>query len=148
MINRWPKPVEVLLVEDNPADVLLTREAFKERDVAVNLRVVQDGEDALACLRREGVFADCVIPDFVLLDLNLPRKDGHEVLQEVKNDPALKQIPIVIFTSSEAREDVLSCYRAHANCYLTKPSNLDQFTKVFQAIDDFWFNSAQLPPRS
>lgn len=144
---RKPKPVEVLLVEDNPADVLLTKEAFRERAADVNIRVVEDGEDALACLRREGEFADCVMPDFVLLDLNLPRKDGREVLIEVKNDPHLKQIPIVILTSSEAREDVLACYRSHANGYVTKPSNLDGFNRVFQAIDDFWCRAAQLPTR-
>ncbi|HEU0298396.1 MAG TPA: response regulator [Longimicrobium sp.] len=139
-------PIEVLLVEDNPGDVRLTREALKEGKVHNNLSVVQDGVEALAFLRREGPHAAAPRPDVVLLDLNLPRKDGREVLAEIKADPALRTIPVVILTSSEAERDIVRAYALHANCYITKPVDLDQFITVVKSIEDFWFTIVKLPP--
>jgi chemotaxis family two-component system response regulator Rcp1 len=138
--------IEVLLVEDNPGDVRLTREALKEGKVRNNLSVVQDGVEALAFLRREGQYADAPRPDVILLDLNLPRKDGREVLEEVKADPALRAIPVVILTSSDAERDIAQAYALHANCYITKPVDLDQFITVVKSIEDFWFTIVKLPP--
>ena len=140
------RPVEVLLVEDNPGDVRLTREALKEGKIRNNLNVARDGVEALAFLRREGVHADAPRPDVILLDLNLPRKDGREVLTEVKNDPSLRQIPVVILTSSQAEEDICRAYDLHANCYISKPVDLDQFIRVVKSIEDFWFTVVKLPP--
>ncbi|MBV9774072.1 MAG: response regulator [Gemmatimonadetes bacterium] len=140
------RPIEVLLVEDNPGDVRLTREALREGKVRNNLSVAQDGVEALAYLRREGKYADAVRPDVILLDLNLPRKDGREVLQEIKNEPALRQIPVVILTSSQAEQDICRAYDLHANCYITKPVDLDQFITVVRSIEDFWFTIVKLPP--
>ena len=140
------KPLRLLLVEDNPGDVRLTREALKEGKIRNNLHVARDGVEALAFLRREGEHADAPRPDVVLLDLNLPRKDGREVLTEVKNDPALRQIPVVILTSSQAEEDICRAYDLHANCYITKPVDLDQFIRVVKSIEDFWFTVVKLPP--
>lgn len=138
--------IEVLLVEDNPGDVRLTREALKEGKVRNNLSVVQDGVEALAFLRREGQYATAPRPDVILLDLNLPRKDGREVLEEVKADPALRAIPVVILTSSDAERDIVQAYALHANCYITKPVDLDQFITVVKSIEDFWFTIVKLPP--
>ena len=141
------KPVEVLLVEDDPGDVDLTKEALAEGKIAVNLHVVDDGVKALAYLRQEGSYVGAVRPDLVVLDLNLPKKDGREVLRDLKNDEALKRIPVVILTTSDAEVDVLKTYGLGANCYITKPVGLDQFAKVVRAIEDFWFSIVKLPPR-
>lgn len=139
------RPIEVLLVEDNPGDVRLTREALKEGKVRNNLAVVENGVEALAYLRREGQYASRTRPDLILLDLNLPRKDGREVLEEIKADASLRNIPVVVLTSSEAEQDILSAYALHANCYITKPVDLDQFVKVVKSIEDFWFTIVKLP---
>jgi CheY-like chemotaxis protein len=141
------RPIEVLLVEDNPGDVRLTREALKEGKVHNNLHVAPDGVEALAFLRREGRHADAVRPDLILLDLNLPRKGGREVLEEIKSDPALRHIPVVILTSSSAEQDIARAYDLHANCYISKPVDLDQFITVVKSIEDFWFTVVKLPSR-
>ncbi len=140
------RPVEVLLVEDNPGDVRLTREALKEGRIRSNLHVARDGVEALAFLRRRGEYAAAPRPDLILLDLNLPRKDGREVLTEIKEDAALRQIPVVVLTSSQAEEDICRAYDLHANCYITKPVDLDQFINVVRSIEDFWFTVVKLPP--
>jgi len=140
------RPIEILLVEDNPGDARLTREALSQSKVSNNLHHARDGEEAMRFLKREGQFARAPTPDLVLLDLNLPRRDGREVLEDVKRDPLLKHIPIVILTSSEAEEDILRSYRLHANCFITKPVDLEQLTKVVQAIEQFWFTLVKLPP--
>lgn len=137
--------VEILLVEDNPGDVRLTREALREAKVRNNLHVVEDGVEAMAFLRREGRYADAPCPDLILLDLNLPKKDGREVLAEIKGDPNLKRIPVVILTTSEAEQDILKAYDLYANCYITKPVDLEQFIKVVKAIEDFWLTIVKLP---
>ncbi|RLC93534.1 MAG: hypothetical protein DRI39_02595, partial [Chloroflexi bacterium] len=142
---RTVKPVEVLLVEDNPGDVRLTKEALKDGKVCNNLHVVEDGVEALAYLRREGKYQDAPRPDLILLDLNLPRKDGRDVLAEVKNDQRLKRIPVVVLTTSKAEEDVLKAYDLHVNCYITKPVDLDQFMNLVRAIEDFWLAMVKLP---
>ena len=139
------RPVEILLVEDNPGDVRLTLEAFKENKLHNKLHVVGDGEEAMAFLRGEGRYADAPRPDFILLDLNLPKKDGREVLAEIKGDPNLKRIPVVILTVSAAEEDVLRTYDLHANCYITKPVDLDEFIKVVKSIEEFWLTIVKLP---
>jgi len=141
------RPVDILLVEDNPGDVRLTVEALKEGKVRNNLQVVHDGVEALAYLRRENGYEGSSPPDLILLDLNLPRKNGREVLQEIKCDPKLKRIPVVILTTSEAEQDVLKSYDLHANCYITKPVDLDQFMRVVRLIEDFWFTVVMLPSR-
>ncbi len=141
-------PIEILLVEDNPGDVDLTREALETGKVANTLHVVGDGEAAMAFLRREGRYAGVPRPDLLLLDLNMPKKSGREVLAEIKNDEALKRIPVVILTSSKAEEDIFKSYNLHANCYITKPIDLNQFLKVVQAIKDFWLTVVKLPPRN
>ncbi|HET6763937.1 MAG TPA: response regulator [Longimicrobiaceae bacterium] len=140
------RPVEILLVEDNPGDVRLTREALAEGKVRNNLHVAVDGVKALEFLRREGEHAGSVRPDLVLLDLNLPRMDGRQVLAEIKADPRLRHIPVVILTSSEAESDIARAYDLHANCYITKPVDLDQFIHVVRSIEDFWFSIVKLPP--
>ena len=141
------KPIEILLVEDNLADVRLTQEALKEEKLFNNLSVVNDGVEALAFLRREGKYANSVRPDLILLDLNLPRKDGREVLEEIKNDPTLEAIPVVVLTVSEADKDILVSYHLHANCYIVKPLDLNQFSKVVKSIQDFWLTIVKLPPK-
>ena len=138
-------PIEILLVEDNPGDERLTREALKEGKVYSNLHWVKDGVEALEFLRKQGKYKGTPRPDIILLDLNLPKKDGREVLQEIKNDDALKRIPVVILTTSKAEEDVLKTYNLHANCYVTKPVDLDQFMTVVQSIEDFWLTIVKLP---
>lgn len=139
------RPVEILLVEDNPADVRLTIEALREGKVRNNLSVARDGVEALQHLRREGAYATAARPDLVLLDLNLPRRDGREVLAEIKADADLKQIPVVVLTTSSAEADILRSYSLHANCYITKPVDLDQFVQVVKSIDDFWLTIVKLP---
>jgi CheY-like chemotaxis protein len=139
------RPVEILLVEDNAGDVRLTREALREHKLNNNLSVVRDGVDAMTFLRREGMYAQAPRPDLILLDLNLPRKDGREVLSEIKTDEDLKRIPVVILTTSKAEEDVVRAYDLHANCYITKPVNLDRFLEVVQAIEEFWLAIVKLP---
>jgi two-component system, chemotaxis family, response regulator Rcp1 len=139
------RAVEILLVEDNPGDVRLTREALKEGKVNNILHVVEDGVKALAFLRREGEYSDAPRPDLILLDLNLPRKGGREVLQDVKSDPVLRHIPVVILTSSQAEQDIARAYDLHANCYITKPVDLDQFITVVQSIEEFWLSIVKLP---
>lgn len=144
-MNDRPRPIEVLLVEDDPGDILLTKEAFEDNKVRNNLHVVSDGEEAIAFLRRQGPYAQAPRPDLVLLDLNLPRKDGREVLQEVKADPELRSIPIVVLTTSEADEDIVRSYRLHANAYVTKPVDFEQFIQVVRQIDDFFVTVVKLP---
>jgi two-component system response regulator len=140
------KPIEILLVEDNPGDVDLAREALESCKVHNTLHVVGDGEAAMAFLRRQGTHATAPRPNLVLLDLNLPKKDGREVLAEIKADADLKRIPVVILTTSKAEEDILKSYNLHANCFITKPFDLNQFAKVVQAIEEFWFTIVKLPP--
>ena len=139
-------PIEILLVEDNPGDVRLTKEALKEGKVYSNLHWVKDGVEALEFLRKQGKYKGTPRPDIILLDLNLPKKDGREVLQDIKNDNDLKRIPVVILTTSKAEEDVLRSYDLHANCYVTKPVDLDKFIVVVQSIDRFWLTVVTLPP--
>lgn len=139
------RPIEVLLVEDNPGDVRLTKEALREGKVENHIHVVPDGVEALAYLRQEREYADATRPDLILLDLNLPRMDGRDVLREVKGDPNLRNIPIVVLTSSQAEQDIVRAYDLHANCYVTKPVDLDQFITVVQSIESFWFAVVKLP---
>lgn len=140
------KAVEILLVEDNPGDVRLTIEALKEGKIINNLNVVYDGEEAMSYLNKEGKYKDRPHPELIILDLNLPKKDGREVLQDIKKDDNLKRIPVVILTTSEADEDILKTYNLHANCYITKPVDMFQFIKVVKSVGDFWFNIVKLPP--
>ena len=133
------RPVEILLVEDSPTDALLAREALEYSKLANNLHTVPDGVEALAFLRREGRYADAPRPDLILLDLNLPRKDGREVLAEVKTDERLKRIPVVVLTTSKSEADVLEAYGLHANCYIVKPVDFDKFAEVVRSIESFWF---------
>lgn len=142
------KIIDILLVEDNPGDARLTREALQHSKVRNTLHHARDGEEALAFLRRQNGFARAPVPDLVLLDLNLPRRDGREVLEDIKHDPRLMHIPVVILTSSQAEEDVMRSYRLHANCFITKPVDLEQLTKVVQGIEQFWFTLVRLPPES
>jgi chemotaxis family two-component system response regulator Rcp1 len=139
------EPIDVLLVEDSPGDVRLTREAFKDAKVHINLHVALDGTEAMAYLRNEGEHANVPRPDLILLDLNLPKKDGREVLKEIKESPTLKSIPVVILTTSESEADILRSYQLHANCYITKPVGLDGFLKVVNSIDSFWLSVVKLP---
>ena len=138
-------PFHILLVEDNPGDVRLTQEALKSSKLQVELSVARDGVEVLSHLRNEGKFADAPKPDLILLDLNLPRKSGLEVLAEIKNDDNLKNIPVVILTTSESEEDILRSYNLHANCYVTKPVDMNQFLKIVQQIEIFWFVIVKLP---
>jgi two-component system, chemotaxis family, response regulator Rcp1 len=138
-------PIDILLVEDNPGDERLTREALKEGKVYSNLHWVKDGVEAMQFLRREGKYGSAPRPEIILLDLNLPRKDGREVLQEIKADDELRRIPVVVLTTSKAEEDVLRTYNLHANCYVTKPVDLEKFIVVVKSIDDFWLTVVTLP---
>lgn len=140
------RPVEILLVEDNPGDVRLAIEALKEGKVVVNMSVAGDGVEAMEFLRRQGKYADAPRPDLILLDLNMPRKDGREVLAELKADDELKRIPVVVLTTSKAEEDIVKTYNLNANCYITKPVDLDQFIHVVKSIHDFWLTVVKLPP--
>jgi CheY-like chemotaxis protein len=137
--------INILLVEDNPGDVRLTQEALEEGKMINKLHVVEDGVEAMAFLRQEEKYADAVRPDLILLDLNLPKKDGREVLSEIKADERLKRIPVVILTTSRAEEDIVKTYDYHANCYITKPVDLDQFIKIVKSIEDFWLTVVRLP---
>ena len=137
--------IDILLVEDNPGDVRLTVEALKEDKLHNSLHVVKDGIEAMAFLHQKGEYADAPRPDLILLDLNLPKKDGREVLGEIKADERLKRIPVVILTTSQAEEDILKTYELHANCYITKPVNLEQFIKVVRSIEEFWLTVVRLP---
>jgi len=141
------KPIEILLVEDNPGDVDLTREALESGKIKNLLHVAVNGEEAMAFLRHKGKYTHAPRPDLVLLDLNLPRMDGREVLNDIKSDDDLKRIPVVVLTSSKAEEDILKAYNLHANCYITKPIDLLQFLKVVHDIEDFWFTIVKLPPK-
>jgi chemotaxis family two-component system response regulator Rcp1 len=140
------RPAEILLVEDNPGDVDLTRETLLDSKLLNHMSVVNNGVEAMAYLRREGKYVDATRPDLILLDLNLPKKDGREVLAEIKVDERLRRIPVVVLTTSSAEKDILQTYDLHANCYITKPVNLDQFSAVVRAIEDFWFTIVRLPP--
>jgi CheY-like chemotaxis protein len=144
-IGTGAEPIEILLVEDSPGDVRLTREAFKDAKVHINLHVASDGTEAMAFLKREGEYANVPRPDLILLDLNLPKKDGREVLEEIKESLTLKSIPVVVLTTSASEADILRSYRLHANCYITKPVGLDGFLEVVKSIDDFWLTVVKLP---
>ena len=145
--SQHVKPIEILLVEDNPGDIRLAQEALKESKIRNNLNVVNDGVEALAFLRCKDQYKKAPIPDLILLDLNLPKKDGREVLAEIKSDEILKCIPVVILTISGTEEDILKAYDLHANCYITKPIDMEQFIKLVKAIEDFWFTIVKLPTR-
>jgi chemotaxis family two-component system response regulator Rcp1 len=142
-----PQLVHILLVEDSPEDVLLTREALKDAKVANELHVAEDGEQAMAFLRREGQYREAPRPDLVLLDLNLPRKHGREVLSEIKEDPSLRRVPVVILTTSTSDEDILTAYDRHVNAYVRKPVDLDRLVEVVLSIEHFWLGIISLPPR-
>ena len=145
--ERKLKPVELLLVEDNPGDVRLTQEALKTGKVANNLHVVRDGLEAMAFLHREGKYTGVPRPDVILLDLNLPKMDGREVLAKLKDDESLKIIPVVVLTISDTEEDILTAYGLHANCYITKPLDINKFIQIVKSIDDFWLSIVKLPPK-
>lgn len=144
---REKKIVDVLLIEDDPGDVVLTREGLAAGKILVNLYTVDDGFKALRFLRREEPYADAVRPDIILLDLNLPRKDGRETLKEIKNDEYLRSIPVVVLTTSEADADILKCYDLGASCYISKPVGFEEFLKVVRSLEDFWFTIVKLPPK-
>lgn len=139
------RPIEILLVEDSPGDARLVVEAFKDGRVHNNLNVVEDGVEAMAYLHREGPYAAATRPDLILLDLNLPKKDGREVLAEIKADANLRSVPVIVLTTSQAEEDIIRSYNLHANCYITKPVDLDQFFKSIKLIEDFWLTVVKLP---
>jgi len=139
--------LEILLVEDSPGDVRLTQEAFRDAGTRINLHVVVDGAEAMAFLRRQGLHSKAPRPDFILLDLNLPKMDGREVLAHIKEDDSLKTIPTIILTTSEAEADILKSYQLQANCYLNKPVQLEAFESVVKTVNDFWLTMAKLPPR-
>lgn len=143
--SKISRPLDILLIEDNPADVRLTQEAFRDARVQNRLHVVGDGVEAMAFLRRQGVFNSISCPDLIILDLNLPRKDGREVLAEIKSDQALKHIPVIALTTSQAEEDITKAYDLHVNCYITKPPDLDQFFAVIRSIEDFWLKVVRYP---
>ena len=140
------RPIEILLVEDSPADILITREAFEEARLLNDIHVVEDGIQAMEFLRREGIYASAPRPDLILLDLNLPRKNGREVLAEIKADNSLKVIPVIILTTSNAHDDIMQAYDLHANCYVVKPVGFESFLKAVQTIRNFWFSVVALPP--
>lgn len=147
-MNPSFRPINILLVEDNPGDVELTEDALRRSKVATRVSVVNDGDDAMDYLRRQSCYGDETTPDLVLLDLNLPKKDGMEVLKEMREDPSLKHIPVVILTTSEAERDILASYKLGANCFISKPVDLNEFRKVVESIDDFWFTIVKLPNMS
>ena len=144
--HRLVRPIEILLVEDNPGDADLAREALEGSKFHNILNVVDDGEKAMAYLRRDGLYTEVSRPDLILLDLNIPKKDGRQVLAEIKEDDNLKRIPVVILTTSRAEEDVIKSYNLHCNCYITKPIDLNQFLSVVRSIEDFWLSIVVLPP--
>jgi CheY-like chemotaxis protein len=147
-IGETGMPTEVLLVEDSPGDVRLTQEAFRDANRSIHLHVVSDGVEAMAFLRREGTHGRAPRPDIILLDLNLPKMDGREVLAHIKGDDSLKMIPTVILTTSDAEADIAKCYQLHANCYLKKPVQLDAFELLVKSINDFWLTKVELPPQT
>lgn len=138
--------IDILLIEDNPGDIRLTREALKDSKLRIKLNVVGDGEDAMRFLRHEGPYEDAPHPDIILLDLNLPLKDGHEVLAEIKSDESLRRIPVVVLTTSDNERDILESYNLYANCYITKPVDFERFISIVQTIENFWFTIVKLPP--
>jgi two-component system response regulator len=140
------RPIDILLVEDNPGDVRLTQEALKDAKVLTHMNVVHDGVEAMACLLKKGRYVKAIRPDLIILDLNLPKKDGREVLADIKSDENLKRIPVVILTVSKDEEDIMRTYNLHANCYITKPVDLQQFMKVVRSIENFWLTIVKLPP--
>jgi chemotaxis family two-component system response regulator Rcp1 len=142
------EPVEILLVEDNPVDVMLTRKAFSAGRVCNNLHVVEDGEEAMDFLKKSGKYSSAPAPEIILLDLNLPRKDGREVLAEIKADKSLRHIPVIVLTTSESREDIWRSYELQANCFITKPVDMEQFAKALESLGEFWFTLVKLPPSS
>lgn len=145
--NSKSRPIEILLVEDNPGDIRLTQEVLKEGKIQNNLRIVENGVEAISFLHKDGKYSSALTPDLILLDLNLPKKDGREVLQEIKNDDELKKIPIVVLTTSQAEEDILKVYNLNANCYISKPVELDEFINVVKSVEDFWLSIVKLPSR-
>ena len=144
-MNSHRRPINILLVEDNPGDVRLTQEAFREGRITVNLDVARDGVEAIAYLRQQVPFSEAITPDLILLDLNLPKRDGREVLAEIKSDPDLKRIPVVVLTTSNAEADILKTYNLHVNCYINKPVDFDRFFEIVQKIEDFRLSTAVLP---
>jgi len=140
------RSIDILMVEDSPSDAFLTREALKQAKESSRIHVVNDGVEAMEFLRREGAFAGAPRPDIILLDLNMPRKDGREVLAEIKGDAKLKSIPVIVLTSSSAEQDILHAYNLHANCYITKPADFNRFKEVIKSIEMFWFGKVTLPP--
>ena len=146
--NRQLKPVNILIVEDNRADIRLIEEAFKEGKLYIDLNVAEDGVEAMAYLRKEDNYKDVNSPDIILLDLNMPRKNGYEVLEEIKLDDNLKRIPVIIMTISKAEEDILKSYNLHANAYIVKPVDINQFTETIKSLEDFWFTIVKLPPNN
>ena len=146
-MTQAPTPIDILLVEDDPGDVLMTREAFAHHKIRNPLHVAEDGVEALRVLKREEPFESAPRPGLILLDLNLPRKDGRELLGEIKQDPGLRTIPVVVLTTSEAEEDILRSYELHANAYVTKPVDFEKFVEVVRKIDDFWVTVVKLPHR-
>ncbi len=141
------RPVDILLVEDNPGDVRLTKEALRDAKVLNQIHVAKDGVEAMEFLNREGSFKEAPAPDLILLDLNLPRKDGREVLADIKKDPRLKRIPVVVLTTSKSDEDIVKSYNLHANCYITKPVDLNRFIEIIHSLEEFWFSIVKLPPK-
>ncbi|MEM9674630.1 MAG: response regulator [Cyclobacteriaceae bacterium] len=139
--------IEVLLVEDSEADATLVEESLQDSKLKVNLQIVRDGVEAINYLNKKGEYRGATIPDIIILDLNLPKKDGREVLEDIKADEALKRIPVVVLTTSSAEEDIYRSYKLHANCYITKPLDFEQFAKIVASIEDFWFTIVKLPPR-
>lgn len=146
-ILKWSRPVEILLVDDSPADVALTQEAFSDNKLCNNLSVVHDGVEAMDFLRKKGPYASVPTPDIILLDLNMPRKDGREVLAEIKADDVLKYIPVVIMTVSKDDKDIFESYRLHANCYIKKPVKFTEFVEVVRSLENFWFSVVTLPSK-
>jgi chemotaxis family two-component system response regulator Rcp1 len=146
-VKESGKTIEILLAEDNLGDVRLAIETFKDAKIHNQVNVVPDGVEAMAYLRKQGKYANAIRPDLILLDLNMPRKDGREVLKEVKEDPDLRRIPVVVLTISQAEQDIQKAYDLHANCYISKPVDLTQFNKVVQSIENFWFMIVKLPPK-
>lgn len=146
-MKRNVETIDILLVEDNPGDVRLTREALKDAKVLNEVYVTQDGVAAMQFLHKQGAFSNAPMPDLILLDLNLPKKDGREVLAEIKQDPKLKHIPVVILTTSKADEDIVRTYNLHANAYITKPVDLNRFIEIIHTLEEFWFSIVKLPPK-
>src|SRR5919199_1774662 len=145
---RSSRLIEILLIEDDAGDIDLTMEALEDSKLQLNLNVVRDGVEAIAYLRREGEYVNSIRPDLILLDLNLPRKDGREVLQDIKSDHNLRLIPVVVLTTSDADEDIFKSYNLGANCYVSKPLGIEEFIKIVMSIQDFWFTIVKLPPRN